>query len=167
MSLALEKSIRKLLHQQAPCDKAKWIIYRVPKQLLYMNYKAYIPEVITIGPFHHYKKDSMATQALKPLCFNAYLHRTNLKVEGILAMAKSWEKEARCCYAQPINKNSYDFVKMMLLDGCFIVELLIKINTKSQPCDDQTNIPNIFDKSFNAMWYDMYHAGEPTSFLRC
>lgn len=46
-------------------------------------------------------------------------------LEDLVKTTQSWVKEARNCYAEPINMNDEEFVEMMLVDGCFIVEFMI------------------------------------------
>ncbi|KAL5721442.1 hypothetical protein ACHQM5_005089 [Ranunculus cassubicifolius] len=39
---------------------------------------------------------------------------------------RALEESARECYAEQLKEDSYTFVEIMLLDGCFVVELFIK-----------------------------------------
>ncbi|XP_022132118.1 UPF0481 protein At3g47200-like [Momordica charantia] len=126
--LSLELSIIKLLEEQPPIAAAEWCIYRVPKRLFDMKSTAYTPKVIAIGPFHHGRNDLLATQQSKLHCFRNYLIRIERDVKYVVAIARQWEIKARRLYAEPINMTSDDFVRMMLIDACFIVELMIILN---------------------------------------
>ena len=46
-------------------------------------------------------------------------------LEFLVETVQNWVNEARNYYAEPINMNDEDFVRMLLVDGCFIVGLLI------------------------------------------
>lgn len=48
-----------------------------------------------------------------------------MKLELLVEITQTWMKEARNCYAESINMSNQDFVKMMFVNGCFIVEFLI------------------------------------------
>ncbi|KAL5581330.1 hypothetical protein UlMin_013772 [Ulmus minor] len=86
-------------------------IFKVPTILLRHNHKAYYPNAFSIGPFHYNKQPLMkATQKIK------------LKY---LAVSDSKEL-ARESYAGPIEIDNEEFIKVLVLDGCFIVELFRK-----------------------------------------
>ncbi|XP_008445188.2 UPF0481 protein At3g47200-like [Cucumis melo] len=130
-------SIEKMLDQVPPTHENQCSIYRVPKQLREMNPKAYAPQLISIGPFHyHTHKNLIANEQYKLQGFINYLRRVykmesleqlvrTKSVEDLVKRAQSWVEEARNCYAETINMNDEDFIKMMLVDGCFIVEFFI------------------------------------------
>ncbi|XP_057475916.1 UPF0481 protein At3g47200-like [Actinidia eriantha] len=48
--------------------------------------------------------------------------------ERYIIAIRSLEQKARRCYAEPINLTSNEMVEMMLLDGCFIIELMRKFD---------------------------------------
>ncbi|XP_031736550.1 UPF0481 protein At3g47200-like [Cucumis sativus] len=129
-------SIEKMLDQVPSAQEKQCSIYRVPKQLCEMNPKAYAPQLISIGPFYyHAHKNLIANEQYKLQGFNNFLHRVNKmsleqqertrSLNDLVKKAQSWVKEARNCYAESINMNDEDFIKMMLVDGCFIVEFFI------------------------------------------
>ncbi|PIN24672.1 hypothetical protein CDL12_02593 [Handroanthus impetiginosus] len=94
-------SIKEKLNQAQLDDVAgvwaKLSIYKIPKCLREAgDEKAYIPQVVSLGPYHHGKRR---------LC------------------SMERHKKARACYEGPICLCSNEFVKMMVLDGCFILEL--------------------------------------------
>jgi len=39
---------------------------------------------------------------------------------------KEMEEEIRLCYAEPIKYNSNDFLKIILVNACFIIELFLR-----------------------------------------
>ncbi|XP_022932991.1 UPF0481 protein At3g47200-like [Cucurbita moschata] len=121
-------SIRTML-EQLPIVNVGCSIYRVPKLLREMNNIAFIPQVISIGPFHHRsREDLISTEQYKLQgLVNFQLRMTNNinSLEFLVETVQNWVNEARNYYAEPINMNDEDFVRMLLVDGCFIVELLI------------------------------------------
>ena len=102
--------------EQLPPVNEECSIFRVPRLLHKMNNIAYIPQAISIGPFHHCsQKDLIAIEQYKlRYCIN-FLGRLDNKMDSLEFLVKttqSWVKEARNCYAEP-------FVQMMLMDSCF------------------------------------------------
>ncbi|KAM1130031.1 hypothetical protein ACFX19_045436 [Malus domestica] len=51
------------------------------------------------------------------------LSRVNITLAGLIKGVMDLEKPARSSYSEPFNLNEKDFVQMMVLDGCFIIEL--------------------------------------------
>ncbi|XP_022996816.1 putative UPF0481 protein At3g02645 [Cucurbita maxima] len=127
-------SIRDRLKRRPPVNREP-NIYRVPKLLREMNNKAYIPQVISIGPFYHRSPDLITTEHYKVQGLNNFLIRLSNKMECLnnprnplevlVRNTQSYVEEYRNCYAEPINMNDKDFIEMMIVDGGFIVEFLI------------------------------------------
>ncbi|XP_011649818.1 UPF0481 protein At3g47200 [Cucumis sativus] len=108
-------------------------IYRVPKLLCQMNMTAYVPQVISIGPLHHGSKDLNATECYKLQGLRNFLRRFDDSygeklLENLVEITQFYVGRARSCYADPIDMDDHEFVKMMLVDGCFIVELFILVH---------------------------------------
>ncbi|KAL0457133.1 UNVERIFIED_CONTAM: hypothetical protein Slati_1052500 [Sesamum latifolium] len=52
------------------------------------------------------------------------LSRRNETVEKYVTAVAPMEERARRCYAEPVDLDRHEFIKMMVLDGCFLIELL-------------------------------------------
>ncbi|GKV41387.1 hypothetical protein SLEP1_g48930 [Rubroshorea leprosula] len=104
-------------------------IFRIPSILRRHNKEAYIPNAFSIGPFHHGKKDLEDKEKIKFNYLEGLLYRTRnpdtTLMECIKEIAK-YETEARECYAEEIHMSKQAFIEMLVLDGCFIVELFRK-----------------------------------------
>uniref|UniRef100_A0A7N0TZP5 Uncharacterized protein n=1 Tax=Kalanchoe fedtschenkoi TaxID=63787 RepID=A0A7N0TZP5_KALFE len=106
-------------------------IYRVPPTMRKVNEASYTPHVVSIGPFHHGRDEyaSMENQKLRYL--NDFVERTQKSLKDIVnIIAQSWEERARRCYSQSVEPNSAKFVLMLLKDGVFIVERMLRICCK-------------------------------------
>ncbi|KAL0385625.1 UNVERIFIED_CONTAM: hypothetical protein Sradi_2956800 [Sesamum radiatum] len=57
-------------------------------------------------------------------CLHLLLKRTRENVEMYISAMGELEQRARNCYAEPVSLNSAEFIKMLVLDGCFIIELV-------------------------------------------
>jgi hypothetical protein len=113
-------------------------IFRVHTQLRNVNEKAYKPELLAIGPYHRGKDDLKQMEDHKLLYLQQLLQRRNEdNVERYIKAMRELEESARRCYAEPISLTIDEFVEMMLLDGCFIIELFrrfIKMDLRDE-CD--------------------------------
>ncbi|GFY81627.1 transmembrane protein, putative [Actinidia rufa] len=107
-------------------------IFRVHKKLRGVNEKAYEPEIVAIGPYHRGKSNLQMMEEHKLRYLQLLLQRKNeSNAERYVIAIRSLEQEARRCYAEPINLTSNEMVEMMLLDGCFIIELMRKFKKAS------------------------------------
>ncbi|MCL7037302.1 hypothetical protein MKW94_028300 [Papaver nudicaule] len=114
-------------------------IYRVHENLRRINRSAYMPEVISIGPFHHGEASLAAMEDHKLSYYvRALLSRATPgpnKLEECVACLKRIEDEARKCYSEPIELTSDEFVERMLIDGLFMIELLLRKSPKGNEND--------------------------------
>ncbi|XP_022131632.1 UPF0481 protein At3g47200-like [Momordica charantia] len=118
--VSIENRLKKLHPITEECS-----IYRVSKRLHNIHDTAFAPQAISIGPFHHGREELMAMEQLKLRFLHGYLRRVGMDVKAAFKIARDWETRARKCYAEPIDMKSEDFVTMMLVDGCFLVEFFI------------------------------------------
>ncbi|KAJ6288701.1 hypothetical protein OIU76_024644 [Salix suchowensis] len=120
-------SIKKKIEQAGQEDEAgswsKVSIYRVPHYLREVDDKAYVPQIISLGPYHHCKKRLRQMDQHKWRWLHHVMKRTNQDIKLYLDTAREMEAKARSCYEGPINLSSNEFVEMMVLDGCFMLEL--------------------------------------------
>ncbi|KAG6700732.1 hypothetical protein I3842_08G127300 [Carya illinoinensis] len=98
-------------------------IYKIPTFLHRLNEKAYTPEVISIGPFHHGQKSLESMEKLEVKYFKRFLQQIHFNMEILVNKIQLLEEEVRGCYAKTFNDlTSDDFVKLILVDGCFLIE---------------------------------------------
>ncbi|KAK0589279.1 hypothetical protein LWI29_012052 [Acer saccharum] len=106
-------------------------IFRIPKILHRHNPQAYEPNAFSIGPFRCGDDNLKPTQKIKMKYLQGLLRRsTNSKelMRKLTGAVRAIEQEARQCYAGPIGNSNVEeeFVKILVLDGCFIIELFRK-----------------------------------------
>ncbi|KAF9678533.1 hypothetical protein SADUNF_Sadunf07G0044700 [Salix dunnii] len=120
-------SIQKKIEQAGQEDEAgswsKLSIYRVPHYLREMDGKSYVPQIVSLGPYHHGKEPLRQMDQHKWRCLHHVMKRTNQDIKLYLDAVTEIEGKARSCYEGPINLSSNEFVEMMVLDGCFMLEL--------------------------------------------
>ncbi|XP_059635302.1 UPF0481 protein At3g47200-like [Cornus florida] len=110
------------------------VIKSVPNMLREENGQAYTPSVVSIGPLHNRNESlkTMETDKLRYMCF-LFERTKNLeqtRKDCVEAMSRK-EKTFKKCY--PDCKQEVDdvtsssrLVEMMLIDGCFIIELIYR-----------------------------------------
>ncbi|KAF3325511.1 hypothetical protein FCM35_KLT10582 [Carex littledalei] len=109
-------------------EEAAWkkpSIYRVTGFARCHNPNAFTPQVISFGPFHHDSELLKATEVHKHRALAHFLHRAGMRSEPF-GLEEKWKE------------NPYEFLKMMLLDGCFMIEVL---RTDECPDDYAPNDP--------------------------
>ncbi|PKI78271.1 hypothetical protein CRG98_001329 [Punica granatum] len=97
----------------------------VPENIAKENRRAYIPEKLSIGPFHRGNRAFKNMEGQK---------KPNLELESTIdkcmKAVHELEHRAKRCYSD-IKLPGNEFEEMLLVDGSFIIELLIKYSNKS------------------------------------
>ncbi|XP_057718445.1 UPF0481 protein At3g47200 [Arachis stenosperma] len=118
----------KLLSKGA--GKRTCCIFRVPQSLIDANGKAYHPRIVSIGPYHRAQSRLNMIEEHKWSYLASLLARTHLHgltLEALLESLAPLESRARECYSEALQLDTHDFIEMMVLDGCFIIELFRKV----------------------------------------
>ncbi|PQQ15831.1 UPF0481 protein [Prunus yedoensis var. nudiflora] len=100
-------------------------IYRVPEQLRHGNDKAYTPQVVCIDPLHRGKRHLNAIEDNKKRYLRDFLSRTQVNLEYYVEKIKDQEPRLRSYYVEPIAFTSDEFLRIILVDAAFIIELLV------------------------------------------
>ena len=124
-----------------PVQQRECCIYKVPKKLRQVNKEAYTPKLISIGPFHHGEKDLRGEKELrdeenenvprdmempKVRYFKDFCYRTGKCQKETARIIEENEVKIRHFYAEISKLKSEDFVKMVLVDSTFIIELFLR-----------------------------------------
>ncbi|KAJ6776843.1 hypothetical protein OIU74_000922 [Salix koriyanagi] len=132
----------------------KCCIFRVPPILRRHRESAYIPNAFSIGPWHRNLPLMESTEKIKLKYLKGLLSReskSGVTLKELYDSTKEIEKEARSCYAEPIDDAEEDFVRILVIDGCFLIELFRKDNDDSLREKDDP----IFNMAF--MMQCLYH----------
>ncbi|KAJ6365437.1 hypothetical protein OIU76_030252 [Salix suchowensis] len=68
------------------------------------------------------------------------LSRSRTDLSKYLGALKLNERSTRDCYSETVSMTSHDFVEMMLLDSCFVLELLRNLNHREDKIDEDDPI---------------------------
>ncbi|GKV45278.1 hypothetical protein SLEP1_g52384 [Rubroshorea leprosula] len=121
------------LIKSLPAEPLSWPqIFQVPHFIRKLNEAAYEPRIISIGPYHRGKEHLKPMETLKLRFLNDCLQRDNdSSAKRYEMLMTSMMKEARNFYAKSLVISDKEFLDMMVLDGCFIAELIHKIRKRS------------------------------------
>ncbi|KAK3205780.1 hypothetical protein Dsin_019826 [Dipteronia sinensis] len=118
----------KLLNRSA--GKESCCIFRVPQSLVEINEKAYQPHIVSMGPYHHGKQHLEMIQEHKWRYLSSLLARTRSHGVGfkdLFVAIEPLEQRIRECYSEIIEFDSRQLIEMMVLDGCFVIELFCMV----------------------------------------
>ncbi|KAG5254422.1 UPF0481 protein [Salix suchowensis] len=136
---SLTSSIESMMSQNLIMSD-KCCIFRVPHILRRHRENAYIPNAFSIGPWHRNHPQIQSTKKVKLKYLKHLLSRESksITLKELLESTREIEKEARSCYAGPIDVGAEDFVRLLVIDGCFLIELFrkdqdIRLREKDDP----------------------------------
>ncbi|KAK4854963.1 hypothetical protein QYF36_002798 [Acer negundo] len=130
----------KMLNRSA--GKESCCIFRVPQSLVEINEKAYQPHIVSMGPYHHGKQHLEMIQEHKWRYLSSFLARTRSHGVGfkdLFEAIEPLEQRIRECYSEIIEFDSRQLIEMMVLDGCFVIELFCMV-ANLVPSDDDDPI---------------------------
>ncbi|KAF8012360.1 hypothetical protein BT93_I0493 [Corymbia citriodora subsp. variegata] len=122
--ISIEEKLEQSRQDNMPGSWAKLSIYRIPCYLKNGNDKAYVPQIVSLGPYHHGDKHLHHMERHKWRCLHHILERSGHGIGLYLDSVKKVERRARACYEGRIFMSRDEFVEMMILDGCFVIEML-------------------------------------------
>ncbi|KAM7490162.1 hypothetical protein LguiA_033083 [Lonicera macranthoides] len=146
--------IDEMLDKLEPPLSSECCIYRVNKELRKVKEEAYTPKVVSIGPFHHGYKNFKSMELVKKKYFKKLVRRStnsaaNCSLSNYIEFVKKREYRIRQCYSERIEMDSDEFVTMILIDGCFIIELLVSSFYSDLTDEDHSLSPTIFLEYIN------------------
>ncbi|KAF9666261.1 hypothetical protein SADUNF_Sadunf16G0211200 [Salix dunnii] len=125
---SLTYSIQSMMSQNLIMSD-KCCIFRVPHILRRHRESAYMPNAFSIGPWHSDHPPTKSTEKIKLKYLKNLLSReskSGVTLKELVKSTREIEKEARSCYAEPIDVAVEDFVRILVIDGCFLIELFRK-----------------------------------------
>ncbi|KAG5226361.1 UPF0481 protein [Salix suchowensis] len=129
----LDTEVRLISFQQKSSEslRSECCIYRVPKPLRNINWKAYAPLLISIGPLNRKNERLEAMEKDKRKYLKKLTERDGMdekKMCDIVISIKNQEERLRNCYSEKsiLMESSDDFVKMILMDAVFIIHFFLE-----------------------------------------
>ncbi|BAT09191.1 Os09g0540300 [Oryza sativa Japonica Group] len=117
-------------------DDEAFTIVRLPSHVHAQNKSLYEPRVVSVGPYDLGSGSTRAMQGHKWRFLRDFLLQNagdgggggggGGHLDACLREARAVEARARRCYGEPLEMGSDEFVQMVVLDGCFVLEFLLK-----------------------------------------
>lgn len=102
-------------------------IFKVTRGLSDSNPDAYKPQLVSIGPYHNNNPQLRSMENYKLRYLQRFLRRkAGIDVERCIRELEMLKDEALKCYddIEYSDHNTGQFLKILLLDGCFVVEFI-------------------------------------------
>ncbi|KAK3006398.1 hypothetical protein RJ639_016636 [Escallonia herrerae] len=119
-------------------------IYRIPARVRDLNKKAYLPQAVSIGPYHYDQEHLKPMDDHKQRALLHLLKRSNKSLQCFVDSLAQVAQDLKDSYETldpGWQHDTYAFLKLMILDGCFMLEIL---RTATQTLDDYARNDPIF-----------------------
>ncbi|XP_028801345.1 UPF0481 protein At3g47200-like [Neltuma alba] len=125
-------------HESSSMEIQKWekhCIYALPSCVADLKKKAYEPQTVSFGPYHHMKEHVKAMEEHKHRALIHFLRRCGKPLKFLIESMAKVEQGLGDCYKELDDQwkgkkekekenNDHSFLKMMIVDGCFMLEVL-------------------------------------------
>ncbi|GLT30233.1 hypothetical protein SLA2020_050460 [Shorea laevis] len=115
--------------EDAVNEREKWkksSIYKVPSCLTDLNKKAYLPQVVSFGPYHHGQHHLIQMEEHKQRALLHFLKRSDKPLDLYLNSLAEVAQDLKDSY-NPLPTQLQDankFLQLMIVDGYFMLEIL-------------------------------------------
>lgn len=97
----------------------------MPKELLAVKPEAYIPQCVSIGPYHQWRSELYQTERYKVAAARRFQQRIEvLTFESVVKELKKHEWQIRSCYHKYLDYSEEALAWLMALDASFVLECL-------------------------------------------
>jgi hypothetical protein len=141
----------------------KQYIYKVPESLkMRTNRYAYRPELVSLGPFHHFDPDLLPMEEHKTRALVHLVRRSHVHIKSLVTAVSEIAEELAGAYKglaeewRGSEENKERFVDMMLTDGCFLLELMRMRESESALPVYDTNDPIFGVHGYHHGWPIIY-----------
>ncbi|XP_052170358.1 UPF0481 protein At3g47200-like [Diospyros lotus] len=115
-------------------------IYKLPPLISELNAKAYQPQAVSFGPYHHGEPHLELMEHHKQRAFLHFLERSPVSLDIIFNSMVEVAQDLKDSYDSLEPKRQHDiekFVKLMIVDECFVLEIMrVWTERKSDYSDD-------------------------------
>jgi Plant protein of unknown function len=120
----LERKLSEL--PQKPKESEPITIPRIPSDILEINKIYYEPREVSIGPYYHGRERYQDMEKHKIRYLRDFLSRHEVGLDVLIKEVRLLAARAKQCYSGFICFDNEQFVQILLLDGCFILEVWSK-----------------------------------------
>ncbi|XP_050213738.1 UPF0481 protein At3g47200-like [Mercurialis annua] len=123
-------------------------IFRVPPSIMKIHPEAFQPQILSIGPYYHGEKRLHMIEEHKRRFLAVVLSRTQafgVGLEDFFRAIHGKVDEIKNCYSEAIQCSNRELIQMMVIDGCFIMELVCVVGRLVET-------PDIYEALFKLPW---------------
>lgn len=105
----------------------KMSIYQIPEFSKELKEKAFTPQVASFGPYHYGKHNLKLIEDYKQKVLLHFLKRAGKPLRDFVKAMEDTVEDLQPCYQGLQDtqwKDKYKFVRLMISDGCFMLEIL-------------------------------------------
>ncbi|KAL5715318.1 hypothetical protein ACHQM5_017153 [Ranunculus cassubicifolius] len=99
-------------------------IFNVPKTLMNCNPELYIPQIVAIGPYHHWRPEINEMERYKLAAAKRSKRLHGRKFHSLVEELIKLESRIRACYHKYLDCNGETLAWMMAVDLSFLLEIL-------------------------------------------
>ncbi|XP_050273044.1 UPF0481 protein At3g47200-like [Quercus robur] len=132
----LVDDLKLMIKEPVPPLSIEGHIRRIPDHLRQVKEKAYTPTTISIGPIHHCKNKFQIMETCKVRYFKSFISRTRINSENLVSTISDMEERIRSFYVVATLPSRHEFVKMILVDAVFILELFYRDSKEDKDMND-------------------------------
>ncbi|KAG5228056.1 UPF0481 protein [Salix suchowensis] len=113
-------------------------IYKIPASVTAQNETAYMPQTVSFGPYHHDESHLKPMEEHKQRALTYYLKRAGKPLQAVVQSLNGEIQVLRDSYDMLDGSWKDDkkkFLQLMILDGCFMLEI-IRLATVHSSLDD-------------------------------
>lgn len=105
----------------------KQSIYKVPSNVYFLNKNAYEPMVVSFGPYHHDQENLKLMEEHKQRALFHFAKRSNTTLDDLYMALERDVGYLMGAYDHLAGEwlNQTKFLQLMMLDGCFMLEVLL------------------------------------------
>ncbi|KAI9071541.1 hypothetical protein K1719_046493 [Acacia pycnantha] len=134
--------ITAMLDKAEPPMYAECCIYRVPYDIRKLNEDTFTPKVVSIGPFHYGHPRLQNMEKYKSVYVKYFSERVSkyISLNGLINSVEEIEPSVRRCYSDTVELSGKEFVKVILMDSCFLFELFLRAYYDDWSQDDAIHL---------------------------
>ncbi|XP_023753426.1 putative UPF0481 protein At3g02645 [Lactuca sativa] len=114
-------------------------IYMVPSVIRDLSPTCFNPKVVSIGPLHRHNEHLQGFEIQKQTYLHNWLRRLgtvpNQTLRTCVEKVIQSIEIIKECYGRSVTYNDLELAKMMVIDGCFILEFIQNESEKSSGCN--------------------------------
>lgn len=152
----MTNKVKNLNHSRCMESKqwAEESIYRIPWSVKKLQRSAYQPQMVSIGPYHHGGNNVqlVGMEKHKERAFLNFIDRSKKPIQTYMDALKPVVEDLKNAYDQlqpKWKKDSEAFLQFMIIDGCFILELLRTSDTAHDSWSEKGYAYELNDKVFS------------------